>query len=226
MEPLTSHVCSVSLAPAQCHWWNNGANYIQDIIPRCTCVSSSKSPINTEFVKEPLTSVAPCLADANDLAEEPATTAEDTQCTLQSIISDTGSAFCCLSVCLAICLTATLSISHAYLGPCLHLCHLSFLPPPVPKTQSSSTSFAPNTFYTFISPSLNYPFPLSITHSIHLNLFLSPPHLPPPPSLSLSLHCPWVGVNNVGPRGGPSAVPAEKAGSTREHINVSAGAAE
>lgn len=30
-----------------------------------------KSPINTEFVKEPLMSVAPCLADANDLSQDP-----------------------------------------------------------------------------------------------------------------------------------------------------------
>lgn len=36
-----------------------------------------KSPIDTEFVKEPLMSAAPCLADTNDLAQDP--TAEDCQ---------------------------------------------------------------------------------------------------------------------------------------------------
>lgn len=162
-------------------------------------------------------SMAACLADTNDLALDPATTAEDTQNTQQSIMSYTGSVFL-LSACLTICLTASLlSISHAYLLPSLHLCHLSFLSPSsrLPKIQS----FTPNTFFTSyrsiwassrFRSSHNYSLCPSQSPFPCLPLSLSPIFHPPTPLVSLSPslpsqqpYCPWVGVNNVSPHGAP-----------------------
>ena len=84
-------------------------------------------------------SVAPCFADTNDLAVDPATTAEDTQRTPESILSHSG-------VLLAICLA--LAISHAYLSLSFHLRHLSFLslPPSVTK-DAISLSRLPQTLF-------------------------------------------------------------------------------
>lgn len=176
-------------------------------------------------------SMAACLADTNDLALDPATTAEDTQNTQQSIMSYTGSVFL-LSACLTICLTASLlSISHAYLLPSLHLCHLSFLSPSsrLPKIQS----FTPNTFFTSyrsiwassrFRSSHNYSLCPSQSPFPCLPLSLSPIFHPPhPPCLSLPISTQPTALLSLGrgeqcqPTWGPSAVPAEKAGSTREH---------
>lgn len=172
--------------------------------------------------------MAPCFADTNDLALDLATTAEDTQHTLQSIFSHTGSVFLFhhLSYCL--------SISHTYLSLSFHFCHQSFLslPPVLSYMQSRSVSFT--TQILSIPPiSLSLPLihslPVSIIHSVHLNLFLSislfffflHPSFPPLPSLSLSAQ-PAASLSlgrceQCQPTWGPSAVPAEKAGSTREH---------
>lgn len=171
-----------------------------------------KSPIDTEFVKEPLMSAAPCLADTNDLAQDP--TAED--CQPLGVINN----FC-----------------HCWLGPYFFflLGRLSFYPslhasynlpflsltPPSPhpylvplrysrRIPSSPPPRSPQTLSSpLISPSsLKYSFPLSIIHSAHLGLPFAPFHSPSPPLpplLSLSLHCPWVGKRVGGrPQCGPS----------------------
>lgn len=95
-------------------------------------------------------------------------------------------------------------ISHVYLLPFLHLCHLSFLSPPslLPKMQSFSGSFTQNTFYTsylfiytfstilFLSQlfSLSNLLPLLLFYPPSLPFSLSPSlHLSPTATASLSL---------------------------------------
>lgn len=134
-------------------------------------------------------SMAPCFADTNDPALDPATTAEDTQHTLQSIVSHTGLSLL-LAACLAIRLTASLLLSlipifHPsltcvirvpYRFPfCNQRCYLSL--PLLPHTLSISLSIP-------LIHSLSFLF----IHSVHLNLFLSLFHPSPttPQSFSLS----------------------------------------
>lgn len=181
-------------------------------------------------------SVAPCFADTNDLALDPATTAEDTQRTLQSILSHTGSLFffCSLSV------SPSVLLPHSSNLSCLSFA----LPSPlsseflifslsVTKDAIALCLFYPKHFLYLLSLSLSAPLshslPLSIIHSVHLNLFLSvslflfPSSTHLLPLLSPSLSAQPTASLSLGrgeqcqPTWGPSAVPAEKAGSTREH---------
>lgn len=169
--------------------------------------------------------MALCFADANDLALDPATTAEDTQHTLQSILSYAASVLCSLSVSPSVLLPHSFYLSlrsFALLSPLSSKFLISCLS--VTKDAISlSLSLLPHTLSIppiYISYLYLSTIPLSIIHSIHLNLFLPVslflsvslppifPSLPPSFSLSLSLpsqqlHCPWVGVNNVSPHGAP-----------------------
>lgn len=175
--------------------------------------------------------MAPCIADTNDLALDPAMTAEDIQHTQQSILPHTWSVSHLLSVPPSV-LLHLYFISHAYLLLPFHLCHLSFLSLPLllRKMQSLSVSFNPNTFntsYHFICTS--HPLRWSLNYSlcpsqfISLRFLLSLSLLPIFPPRSFSLSAQPTASLSLG-RGeqcrstwGPSAVPAEKAGSTGEH---------
>lgn len=164
-------------------------------------------------------SVAPCFADTNDLALDPATTAEDTQHTLQSILSHTGSVLCSLPV------SPSALLPHSFYLSCLSFA----LPSPLSskflvsslsltKDAISLCLFYPKHFlcllslYLYLSaiPFLAQLFTLSISISFPLSpsFSLSPPPIFPLLLLTLSLpgqqlHCPWVGVNNVSPHGAP-----------------------
>lgn len=150
--------------------------------------------------------MALCFADTNDLALDPATTAEDTQHMLQSIPSHTSSVFCSLSV-----LPSVLLPQSFYLSLFFHLCQ--FLISSLSVTNDAiSVSFTPNPFYLSIwslssIPFLFQLFTLSISIYVSLSFLLCLFHLSFPfPSLSQpsqQLHCPWVRVNNVSPHGAP-----------------------
>lgn len=113
--------------------------------------------------------------------------------------------------CLTICPPSS-SISHAYLLPFLHLCHIHFLSQPslLTKMQSLSGSFNPKHSLYLLSAYLYLCTALLLSQSFTLStsLTLSPTFSPHSASLSPSLsfpsqqlHCPWVGANNVGPHG-------------------------
>ncbi len=159
-------------------------------------------------------SVAPCFADTNNLALDPATTAEDTQHTQQSILSHTASVFFSLPV------SPSVLLPHSFYLSCLSsvtsVISVSYLFPLSYQGCNLSLSFLPQTLSippASLSGPLSHSLPRSIIHSVHLNLFPSISlFLSPPPSLSLSLslslpsqqlHCPWVEVNNVSPHGAP-----------------------
>lgn len=182
--------------------------------------------------------MALCFADANDLALDPATTAEDTQHTLQSILSYAASVFCSVSV------SPSVLLPHSF-----YLSLRSFaLPSPLSSkflisclsvtkdAISLLLSLLPHTFCTsylyILSVPLNH-FPLnyslclsqSLSPSFFLSSFFLSTHLSLSPSLLLSISFsaqPTASLSlgrgeQCQPTWGPSAVPAEKAGSTREH---------
>lgn len=176
-------------------------------------------------------SLAPCLADTNNLALDPATTAEDTQHTRQSIISYTGSVFCSVSVSPSVLLPhCFLSLMPIFCPPFTSVIKVSYLIPLRYQRCNLSQSPLPQTLSMPLiclrAPSnhsipLNYsPCPSqSLSPCLPLSLF--PPSSSPFLSLSLSSQ-PTASLSlgrdkQCQPTWGPSAVPAEKAGSTREH---------
>lgn len=158
-------------------------------------------------------SMAPCVADTNDLALDPAMTAEDTQHMLQSIPSHTiAQTLACLSLPSVLqsfyrsLLLSPLSIS--YLFP---LCYQS--PPLLSQTLSICPSDASRPFPSCLNYSLALYLCLSVFRSL-CSTYLSPsPSISAQPTASLSLGQ----SEQCQPTWGPSGVPAEKAGSTREH---------
>lgn len=158
-------------------------------------------------------SMAPCFADTNDLALDPATTAEDTQRILQSIPSHTSSVVCSLSV-----LPSVLLPQSFYLSLFFYLCQFLISSLSVTK-DAISVSFTPNTFYLSIwglssVPFLSQLFTLSISIYVSLSFFLPLFHLSFPfPSLSLSLRpansfivlgSKWTMSAHMGPQCSPS----------------------
>lgn len=154
-------------------------------------------------------SMAPCFADTNNLAVDPARTAEDTQHTLQSILSHTDAGFCSLSVFPSVLLPLSLNLSFlsfTFLSP-LSFSYLL----PLCYQRCNLYVFYPNHFLSLHLKPLIRPLPLSIIHclsqSMSLCLSFSAFH-PSFPSPSISqpsqqLHCPWVRVNNVSPHWAP-----------------------
>lgn len=165
--------------------------------------------------------MAPCLADTNDLALDPATTAEDTQRTPQSIRSRTGSVFFPRSVsftarfslfylsCPSFPFTPVMSASHLpsrtrEISPCAFYpkhfpCYLrvSSLPIPSQWCTLSIPIFSGLFFFSFLHPS-------------------SPPPLDLPASLSpiQQLYCPWVRGGTMSSHMGPPCGPNREG---REH---------
>lgn len=136
-------------------------------------------------------SVAACLTDTKDLAPNPAVAVKDTQHTeidhFYNKQSFSGVPSHHLSS------SSSLSISHAYLLPFLHLCHIHFLSRPslLTKMQSPSGSFYPKHFLYLLSAYLYLraaPL-LSQSFTLSTSLALSPTFSPQSasPSLSLSL---------------------------------------
>lgn len=172
-------------------------------------------------------STATCLTDTKDLALNPATTVEDTQHAQESIFSYTNSLLLMFS--LTICPPFS-SISHAYLLPFHHLCLICFLSQPslLTEMQSLSGSFYPKHFlYPYLLIYTSALFRVSLNHSRCPRLspsvfhFLSfAPHSLPHPSPSLSPANSFIVLGSgwtMSAHMGPCAVPAAKAGSTREH---------
>lgn len=120
-------------------------------------------------------SMAPCFADTNDLALDPATTAEDTQQILGSISSHTG-VLLWLSVSPSAPLPCSVSVCRSYLTLTLHLCHLRFLPLPHSAVKYLCASLTTNTFHRSLSnshhfsPSLSYSLSSSPSISISLSV--------------------------------------------------------
>lgn len=159
--------------------------------------------------------MALCFADANDLALDPATTAEDTQHILQSILSHTCSVFCSLSV-----LTSVLLPQSFYLS------FLSFtFPSPLQFSYFFSLCyqrcnlclFYPKHLLSLHLKPLIRSLPLSIIHSVYLNLCLSvfsfslsSTHLSPfplylsPANSFIVLGSGWTMSAHMGPQCSPS----------------------
>lgn len=139
--------------------------------------------------------MALCFADANDLALDPATTAEDTQHTLQSILSYAASVFCSVSVSPSVLLPHSFYLSlrsFALPSPLSSKFLISCLSVTKDAISLFAVSFTSHFLYLLsiypICPSQPFPsqlFTLSI--SISFSLFLSFFFLSFHPSFPLSL---------------------------------------
>lgn len=143
-------------------------------------------------------SVAPCFADTNDLALDQPQTAEDTQHTLQSILSHTGSVFSSLSISPSVLLPSYLFFF------CYQRCNLSpqsFSIPPIFPFEPLIHSFS----FQLLAVHRN------LFHSVSFLFPFYPSFSPPFLSLSLSpansfivLGSGWTMSSHMGPLCSPS----------------------